>query len=56
MKTTEAILIEDGFIGKKLKDNKGDSFIGYSKYTGKKSEYTKTKQGNFMKVHPLDRV
>lgn len=26
------------------------------KYTGKKSEYTKTKQGNFMKVHPLDRI
>lgn len=24
-------------------------------YTGRKDEYSKTKQGNFMKVHPLDR-
>lgn len=26
------------------------------KYTGKKGEYIKTKQGNFMKVHPLDKI
>ena len=25
-------------------------------YTGRKGEYTKTQQGNFMKVHPLDRI
>lgn len=25
-------------------------------YTGKKGEYSKSKQGNFMKVHPLDRI
>ena len=27
-----------------------------SGYTGKKGEYSKTKQGNWHKVHPLDRV
>lgn len=26
------------------------------KYTGKKSEYSQSKQGNFMKIHPLDRI
>jgi len=28
---------------------------GEKQYTGKKGEYTKNQQGNFMKVHPLDR-
>lgn len=28
----------------------------YEEYTGAKGEYTKTQQGNFMKVHPLDRI
>lgn len=36
--------------GKALKKKMGE------KYTGKKGEYTKTKQGNWHKVHPLDRV
>lgn len=25
-------------------------------YTGRKGEYAKTKQGNFMKIHPLGRL
>ena len=25
-------------------------------YTSKKGEYSKTQQGNWMKVHPLDRI
>ena len=25
-------------------------------YKGLKGEYSKTKQGNFMKIHPLDRI
>lgn len=53
---TKKILLENGFIAEKLTDNNGKKFIGYSKYTGKQSEYSKTKQGNFMKVHPLDRI
>ena len=37
---------------KYIKDNGG---LKKPEYTGKKGEYTKTKQGNWMKVHPLDR-
>jgi len=52
-------MTKEQFIEKKtcyVPRDKNPMLLKVPKYKGLKGEYTKTKQGKWMKVHPLDRI